>query len=53
MQAQIELIGTMFRVVPHSVPMLKSINLANDGFLYRRSTAQGSLSQIRHLRVVH
>ncbi|KAG4929376.1 hypothetical protein AAZX31_17G029700 [Glycine max] len=41
MQAQIELVGTVFGVAPPSVPMPKSINLANDGFLCRKSTAQG------------
>lgn len=43
MQAQIELVGTVFGVAPPSVPMPKSINLANDGFLCRKSTAQGNL----------
>ncbi|KAJ1383295.1 COBRA, plant [Sesbania bispinosa] len=41
MQVQIELVGTVFGVAPPSVPLPSSINLANDGFVCRKSTAQG------------
>ncbi|XP_014509935.1 COBRA-like protein 7 [Vigna radiata var. radiata] len=41
MQVQINLVGTVFGVAPPSVPMPKSINLANDGFVCRASTTQG------------
>ncbi|KAK7412058.1 hypothetical protein VNO78_03504 [Psophocarpus tetragonolobus] len=40
MQVQINLVNTVFGVVPPSVPMPKSINLTNDGFLCCKSNAQ-------------
>ncbi|KAK7301914.1 hypothetical protein RJT34_12791 [Clitoria ternatea] len=47
MGAQINLVGTMFRVALPKVSMPSSINLTNDGFLCRKSTAQGNLNEIR------
>ncbi|KAL2338983.1 hypothetical protein Fmac_013429 [Flemingia macrophylla] len=41
MQAQINLVGTVFGVAPPSVPMPASIKLANDGFICRNPTTQG------------
>ncbi|KAK7294007.1 hypothetical protein RJT34_16890 [Clitoria ternatea] len=38
--AQIDLVRSVFKVVPPSVPMLSFINLANDGFLCCKSTTQ-------------
>lgn len=40
MQAQVNLVGTVFGVAPPSVPLPSSINLANDGFLCRKSNSQ-------------
>ncbi|XP_061349206.1 COBRA-like protein 7 [Gastrolobium bilobum] len=41
MQVQINLLGTVFGVAPPSVPLPSSINLANDGFVCRKTTGQG------------
>ncbi|CAI8610715.1 unnamed protein product [Vicia faba] len=40
MQAQINLVGTVFGVAPPNVPLPSSINLANDGFICGKATAQ-------------
>lgn len=42
MEAQIELVGTVFGVAPPSVPLPSSIKLANDGFICRQAAGQGS-----------
>ncbi|KAK7278758.1 hypothetical protein RJT34_23794 [Clitoria ternatea] len=43
MGAQIDLVGTVFGVTPPNVSMPSPINLANDGFLCRKSTVQGNV----------
>jgi len=42
MQAQVSLVGTVFGVAPPDVPLPKSINLANDGFICQKTTGQGT-----------
>lgn len=42
MQAQIDLVGTVFGVKPPNVPLPSSINLANDGFICGKAIGQGS-----------
>lgn len=43
MQVQIKLVGTQFGVALPSVPMPKSITLANDGFICPKPTMQGKV----------
>ncbi|KAI4334917.1 hypothetical protein L6164_013618 [Bauhinia variegata] len=41
MQVQIDLVGTLFGVVPPTVALPKNITLANDGFICRKPSGQG------------
>jgi len=42
MQVQVEMVGTLLGVAPPSVPMPRSLTLANDGFLCGQPSGQGS-----------